>query len=320
VNLPKLPVHHHYIPQFYLKGFSQDRSRLHLFDKKALTPETRFRYQATESIAFENNLYTYRTKELEKETLEGFFSQIEGLANLVIQKLNKREEITPLERGHLALFVALLWQRTPTSRDETIGAQREMMEKMVLMTYKHPQQKVVMKKFLEERGQKKTDAEIDDLIDFATNPKRSKLVVDVPPERWIKQMMLLANDIYKYLAHCKWEVKHSVKRYAFMTSDNPVLLIPSEKPDPFDGIGLLTPGVKKVVPLTANMYLVMHEPQKELEIVHTVADKVFYRKVNEWTMKNAERFVFSPDLGKLEKLVKTKPQLAKPRGKRYRVS
>ncbi len=98
------------------------------------------------------------------------------------------------------------------------------------------------------------------------------------------------------------------------------MLIPSEKPSPFYGVGLLTPGVKKTVPLTANMYLVMHEPQRELKLVHTIGDKDFFRRVNEWTMKNAERLVFSPDLSKLEKMLKIKPELAKPRGKRYRVS
>lgn len=321
MSVENLPKKHHYIPQFYLKGFSQDKSRLHVFDKKATTQESKFRHQATEKIAYENNLYTYRTKQLGKETLEDFFCQIEGNAQTVITKLGNREEITPIERGNLALFVSLLWLRTPTSKGETIGAQKEMAEKIARMTYHFPQQKVRMKEFFKSRGQEQTDEEIDDLVDFATDPERSTIVVDIPPEHWIKQMMMLANDIYIYLAYCKWEVKHAVKQYAYITSDHPVLLLPSEKSDPGYGIGLLTPGVKKTLPLTANMYLVMHEPQEELEpILHTTADKAFYRKANGWTMKNAERFVFSPDFGKLEKLVKTKPELTKPRGKRYRVS
>lgn len=319
--MPKLPAKHHYLPQFYLKGFSQDNNKLYVFDKKTTDEKSRFRYQTTERIAFENNLYTYRTKDLKKETLEGLFSQIEGMAKTVITKLEKREDIVPMERGHLALFVALLWLRTPTAKSETLGAQEELTEKVIRMRYHFPQQKELMKKFFTERGEKKTEEEIDDLIDFATNPKRSKLVIKFPPEHWIKQMLTLSNDIYVYLAHCEWEIRHAVKKYAYITSDHPVLLIPSEKPDPFFGVGLLTPGVKKTIPLTANMYLIMHEPQKEkLILVHTVGNKDFYNKVNEWTMKNAERFVFSPDLGKLEKMVKMKPELAKPRGKRYRIS
>lgn len=318
--MAKLPVRHHYLPQFYLKGFSTNKSRLYIFDKKAIDEKSKFRYQTTEKIAYENNLYTYKTKDLKKETLEDFFCQIEGMAKTVIDKLEKKESIEPPERGHLALFVAFLWLRTPTSKEETLGVQQELAEKSMRIMYHLPQQKDMMRQFFEKQGKHFTDKELDDLIDFATNPKRSKLVVDFPPGYWIKQMLNLANDIYVYLAHCVWEIRHSVKPYAYITSDNPVLLIPSEKPSPFYGVGLLTPGVKKTVPLTANMYLVMHEPQRELKLVHTIGDKDFFRRVNEWTMKNAERLVFSPDLSKLEKMLKIKPELAKPRGKRYRVS
>lgn len=316
----KLPVKHHYVPQFYLRGFSRDGNRLYVFDKKAKEEKTKYRYQTIKKIAYENNLYTYTTKSRKKETLEDFFSKIEGKANQVIIKLSQKKDIKPRQRGYLALFVALLWLRTPTSKKETLGAQEELYEKTTRMRFRFPQQKEKIKKFLESRGKKLTDDEIDDLIDFATNPKRSKITLNFPPGYWIKQMLLLANDIYSYLAICNWEIKHAVRKYAYLTSDKPVLLIPSEKPHPFYGVGLLTPGVKKTVPLTPSMYLVMHEPQEEPELVHTQGDKNFYRKVNEWTMRNADRLVFSPDLGKLEKMVKTKPELTQPRGKRYRIS
>lgn len=316
----KLPKKHHYLPQFYLKLFSQDRHHLHVYDKKISSKEFMFRYQTTEKIAFETNLYTYKTKDGKKETLEDFFCQIEGLANEVIKKLELRQDINPQERGHLALFIAFLWLRTPTSKNETINAQEELTEKTIRMMYHFPQQKEMVKKFLEEKGEHPSDKELDDLIDFAANPKRSKIVINFPPEYWLKQMLSLANNIYIYLAQCEWEIKHAIKKYAFITSDNPVLLIPSEKPHPFYGVGLSKPGVKKIVPLSANMFLIMHEPKKELILIHTEADKNFYRKVNELTMKNAERFVFSPELGKIQKLVKTKKELTIPRGKRFIIS
>lgn len=304
-----------------MRGFSHDKSRLYVFDKKASDPSSKFRYQTTEKIAYEKNLYTYRNTDLQKETLEDFFSVIEGKAKKAIDKLEQKKDLTPKERGHLALFVALLWLRTPTSRNETLGAQEELAEKMIRMQYHHPHQKELMKKFFEERGETKTDEEIDDLIAFARDPERSKISIDFPPEHWIQQLLEFANDTYIYLAHCEWEIMHTVKKYAYITSDYPFLLIPSEKPHPFYGVGLLTPGVKKTVPLTASMYLVMHEPQKEgFFLRHTMVDKKFYVQANEWTMKNAERFVFGADKGKMEKMAKQKPKLATPRGKRYRVS
>lgn len=122
--MAKLPVRHHYLPQFYLKGFSTDKSKLYVFDKKTDDEKNKFRYQTTEKIAYENNLYTYKTKDRKKETLEDFFCQIEGMAKTVITKLENREDIEPIERGHLALFVAFLWLRTPTSKAETLEHNR----------------------------------------------------------------------------------------------------------------------------------------------------------------------------------------------------
>lgn len=317
--MSKLPKHHHYLPQFYLKGFSLDKNKLCVFDKKSTDSSAQYRNQSIEKIAYENNLYTYETKSGTKETLEDFFSQIEGQSKNIIDKLENKQEITPIERGYLSLFVSLLWLRTPSSKTNSLGAQEELAEKSMRMYYSFPQQKEMMKRFFKNQGKAMADEEIDDLIDFAKNPKRSKFTIDFPTGYWIKQMLTLADKIYTFLAHCVWEIRHSNKNYAFITSDSPVLLIPSEKPHPFYGYGLITTGVKKVVPLSSKICLVMHDPEKDLKIIHTIADKDFFRQINEWVTKNSERFVFSATKGKIEKMIKTKPELAKPRGKTYRV-
>lgn len=316
----KLPKRHHYLPQFYLKGFSQDKSRLFLYDKMIKDPKLQFPYRTTENIGLENNLYLYTNKSMKKETLEEFFSKIENLAKNVIEKLENRIEITPYERGHLALFVAFLWFRTPSAKKESLNMQEEMTEKLMRMMFSFPEQKTLVKKFLSERGEVKTEDEIDDLIDFVKNPERSRLKMKFPNGYWIKQMLEMANKIYIYLAHCSWEIRHSDKRYAFITCDSPVMLIPSEKPHPFYGIGLLTPGVKKIVTLNSRMCLIMHEPYEELYLNHTPGDKDFVRLINSWQFEEADRFVFSPDKGKIEKMVKLNPDLTKSRCKRYSIS
>lgn len=315
----KLPVKHHYIPQFYLKGFSQDQEHLHIFDKLAESEEARFRYQTTQAIAYKKNFYTYETKDRSKETLEGMFSEIEGLAQQAITKLSRGEQLDRELRSYLALFVAFIWVRTPLFKSETLGAQEEMHEKMARMMFR-VQPKKMMREWAEKEGKTMTDEEIDDLIDFATNPKRSRIKMDFPQNYWIKHMLQLGDDLYPYLAVTDWQIIHAPKKYAFLTSDNPFMLRPTEKPDPFYGIGLLTPGVKKIIPLKSDLLLVMHEPSENPDLYHTEGTKEGYRKINEQIVWNADRVIFSPDLGKIQKIAKTKPDLVKPRGKRYRVS
>lgn len=315
----KLPVKHHYIPQFYLRGFSQDGEHLHLFDKFATTKEAKFRYQTTQAIAYKKNFYTYETKERGKETLEGMFSQIEGMAQSAIEKLSRGEQLDRETRSYLALFIAFIWVRTPHFKSETLGAQEELHEKMARMMFRVQPEKMI-RRWADEEGKEMSDEEIADLIDFATNPKRSKIKMSFPQNYWIKQMLKLGDDIYPYLAVTDWQVIHAPTKYAFLTSDNPFMLRPTEKPHPFYGIGLLTPGVKKIIPLRSNLLLVMHEPSENPDLYHTEGTKEGFRKINEQIVWNADRVIFSPDLGKIQKIVKTKPQLAEPRGKRYRVS
>ncbi len=318
--IDKLPKRHHYIPQFYLKGFSIDEKRLHLFDKKDKDKKTRFRYQSTEKIAFENNLYTFKTKDLKKGTLEQYFSQVEGEANKVIKKLLEKSSINDQDRANLSLFVAFLYLRTPSSKKNLLGVQEKLREKMARMMFSLPKQKERMKQFFKQKGEEKTDKEIDDLIDFAKNPKRSIIKTKFAPEYWIKQMLTLSMKIAPDFEICGWEVKHTVRKFALMTSDDPVMLIPSERSNSPWGIGLRTPGVKKVIPLSSRAVLIIHGPTKVPTLVHTEALKPFSKKVNEWTMRNSERFVFSPDIGKLERIAKTRPDLTKPKGVTYRVS
>lgn len=313
-----LSKRHHYIPQFYLKGFSSDEKHLFVLDKEA-SKEERFRYQTINSIAFQKHLYTYQTKSRKKETLEDMFSQIEGRAATVIRKAELKQDLTDQERNDFSLFLSFLWIRVPYSKKEFERSTQQLYEKIarksVVMTPKKN-----LKEFFEKRGKNLTDKEIDDLVDFAINEKRSKITVTVPHSYWIKQMLLLGVDIAPALEIADWEFRVATKSFAFVTSDNPFLLLPNRPLDPFEGLGLLTPGAKKVIPISAKICLVIHEPQKSPRTVYTEADKPFFRKINNWIVKYSYRFVYSADKGKVGKMIKLNKELLKPALKRLVIS
>jgi len=84
-----------------------------------------------------------------------------------------------------------------------------------------------------------------------------------------------------------------------------VVLVPPKEYDPFFGFGLLTPGTVKVISLSSSICLVAKELTKDPEIIHIDSSgKDFSRWFNKITAVNSDRFVFSPEKGKLEKLVK----------------
>ncbi len=48
----------------------------------------------------------------------------------------------------------------------------------------------------------------------------------------------------------------------------------------------------------------MHEPKENPQNKYREVDKDYFRMINNLTYKNAQRFVFSPDEGKLSKIHK----------------
>lgn len=298
----KIPKKHHYIPQFYLKGFSLDNNNLWVYDKQISNPKD-VKKLTTKAIAFENNFYTYESIDKTKETMEGLFCQMEGLAANVINKITNGDKIDEQEKADLAVFISFLWLRTPKSKKRMANMAANLYEqvsrKSIAMT---PNQK--LKEFFETKGQVMSDEEIDDLKAFATDKKRSKFTLDIPQNYWIKEMLQLGMDITPTFQMCDWEFCVTDKPYAYITSDNPFMLIPSKPVHPFYGLGLLTSGAKKVLPLNSKVCLVMHEPKKNPINTYRKVNKDFFRMVNKFTYKNAKRFVFSPDEGKLVRLNK----------------
>lgn len=312
--MSNIPTRNHYIPQFYLRNFSQDKENVYRLDKT----NSEIQRLPIPVVGFQKNLYTYLTKSGKRKSLEQMFSQMEGLAANAIDKLRSRKQLTIQERSDLSMFLGSQMVRTPAYQKQMLSAHQELATKRLRISLKMtPPERI--QQILKERGESVSIEKAKDLIDFGTNEDRSTVHFDYPPGYWIKNMLTLTLELYPIFEICNWEVRHSVTSFGFLTSDHPFMLIPGEKPHPFYGVGLLTPKAKKVIPLAADMCLVAHEPSENPIIVHTEADKDFFRKVNKWTVRNAEKYVFSPAMGKIEKIVKQDKSLLKT-PKRYSVS
>ena len=309
-----LPARNHYIPQFYLKGFSNDGINIYRLDKAT----TEIKLLPIPSVGYEKNIYTYRTINHTNDTLEKLFSQIEGQAATYIDKLRANLELSEQEKADLSIFLSFQMLRTPASQNKVLGVETELREQFIRMTMEMtPPERI--QEFFKSRGENMTVEQAKDIIDFGANKKRSKIEFDFPQEYWIKGMLKMAMELCPIFQICDWEIRHSIKKNGFITSDHPFLLVAGEKPHPFYGVGLLTPKSKKIIPLASDICLVAHDPNEKPNIVHTEADKNFYRKINKYTLANAERYVFSSDLGKIEKLRKENKNLLK-RPKRFSVS
>jgi len=308
----------HYIPQFYLKKFSQDGEYVYIYDKK-VGEKGEIRYQTTIQVAHENHFYTYRTKKGTKENLEDLLGQFEGDASAIIERVHQERKITPEEKEKLAIFISFLYTRVPAFKHRTEEMHTKVGEKVARMMARMTPKEKLKKFYREKEGRDPTDAEVDDIIDFAINPKRSKIRFKYPNGYWIKIMLKMAMEIAPAFFGMDWLFLFTDQPYAFITSDNPFLLIPPEDYDRFWGVGLITPRARKVIPLRSDMCLMMGDLSENPVVRFTDTNKEFFRSINVHTVLGSEKFCFSPDKGKLEKLVKELKPYNIPKVERIRV-
>src|SRR3989338_4631974 len=169
---------HHYIPQFFLKYFSQDEANLWLFDRV----KKEYRFQDTRKIASENKFYTYTVKGKE-ENLEDLFVMIEDLAKPILDKIIQKSEITMQENADFSMFLAVLRVRIPDFKKWTEEGGEKMYKKYNKIAFSNRE---YVETLIKKSGKKVSEKEVDELIDFATN--EDKYYIKFPPGYWIKTM------------------------------------------------------------------------------------------------------------------------------------
>jgi hypothetical protein len=98
---------HHYLPQYYLKGFIISNNGLWSFEKGKGNKY----FGNTERIANITNLYSPK--------METFLAnKIEGPANPVLDKIRRREQVTHEDKVVFARYMSVMWKRVPALKDQ----------------------------------------------------------------------------------------------------------------------------------------------------------------------------------------------------------
>lgn len=111
------PKNHHFLAQMHTERFTDDKRKLWAFNKKKGGAV----FHTTPKAVFaESHLYTIEAADGAKDTsLESDFSNLEGDANFIIEKLvvaarsSQPPELTPEERATWNKYFYLQWKRVP---------------------------------------------------------------------------------------------------------------------------------------------------------------------------------------------------------------
>lgn len=254
---------HHYVPQFYLRAFS-DKSSIWAYDKSA----RRHFKTNVKAIANENGMYS---EELENR-LAG---TVEDPANPVLAKINRRLVIDSEERSRLANYIVVMWKRVPRARERVM----DILPKAALDVGDR------LNRELDELEQQMPGSshKIADLKRRVDESLKEQ-IENPAAELWHGNVESSSSPrVVEALLSMNWTFLYS-ERMQYLTSDNPVFFFEEE------GIG--RPTSELSFPVSSSVTLVANRgASRGMQFIP--ANPQVVRALNRRTATNSTRFVYA---------------------------
>ena len=217
----------HYVPQFYLRNFQicKKPGLIYLYRRKVKPREISIR-----KIAQEDDYYDIKLDEpdIDKDAIDRLMLLSERTAAPIITRLLNASSLSVLsgeDRGYLSWFVGLLGSRTPAVRETLasihLGIGSREFKKMLqddaefeAMISKHPD--TPAEKIEEMR---KAFLNGDIYLDFKRGGQTEDFLMG--------QQLQFAQILVDILQHRHWSLIETVSSLSFLTSDNPVINMPT---------------------------------------------------------------------------------------------
>ncbi len=109
---------HHYLPQFYLNGFTNNQGEFYVFDKKA----EEIRKSTPINSFFENHRNTGTVKDKKSTLLEDIYAHFDSITAIQLDKVKKATvdnfTLEPEILHRIRMFIAQIYWRVPESDNE----------------------------------------------------------------------------------------------------------------------------------------------------------------------------------------------------------
>ncbi len=291
-----IPKRHHFVPKFYLNNFCNKSRFLWIYDcnKKEL------RQQTPKNTAVQTHYYSFIGLDKKRHSeVEAYLAGIEGDTKSIIDKINNKKMISLDEKLILTAFISLLHSRVPYYEKE----HNEILDKFIkiynkeLFSNKKNTQKLIERFAKTKEGK---NISLESIMDYI---KKGQYTIKANKEWTLESMFDIARTFSIYLFQMDWQFCYS-STSSFITSDNPFVLVPPsdyEKKGVY-GLGILVPGVKKIVPLTQKVCLVICDRGDKIEKINMSNKEV--REINCYIAKNCDNLLISKDKILLIKLIK----------------
>jgi hypothetical protein len=294
----KGPKRQHFLPRFYLDGFTKD-GLVAVFDRD----KDEIRRQQPINTAVIGHFYTMKDVDgHQRFELEALMAEYEGKARPVIDKLvAAAPELNADERSNLSIFIALAATRTPDMVNSVQALNGELVKHAAKMLFSDADEM-----FAKLRGDEAFASESDDELriqaDLMVHMAHNDGFTVETDEKWaVGRAIEMAFAAAPHFAGRHWRVVHrNHDKRSFVTCDAPVYLNTVEpRPNSIYGVGYGSPDAFISFPLHQSCVLEMFGHSGLLE--HKVVNQDYMRMANLHFAKHCQRFV----VGRDEALVKS---------------
>lgn len=274
----------HYIPRFYLKGFTGKEGKLWVCEKFCPIRESKPKHEAHRP-----DYYTHAEHGQRDEIAENALEAIESRAAPVIRKLASPFFSPTLEQmGHVYLFLAFMFVRVPSWR--------EHLDKLFGKIMKDRQQNLAKDKEAfhkshadVERKAGKSLGDAEELRQYILKGEYD--IVQKSAAYNLASMFKSAVDIVRVLQEYSYEVLYAPAGHFFVTSDSPVFTMQFEKPNVATiGVGFGWPGTVVHFPLNKRACLRL---RRNVNPGGFEASEYDVSQINRATMHNAKQCLYS---------------------------
>jgi len=275
---------HHYISQFYLRGFAnpvktRNRGHHHLLGVLDIK-NAKKREDLVGNVAFQNYFNRLENFQLHENELEDALIDVEGQISQSVYELSESNVLTDQIKDNLCLLMSLFSSRTPHAREklksENISVQDELHH--ALTSFPH-------------LSEGRDDGVTIEMLQYAKETGQMEAVVP-SQDTLIYTELTLVQDLAHQLSQRVWSVlRPSDKQDKFITSECPVVIInPNSGIEPilFSHTAVRDPKVDVFFPVTQDIavYGIM-----ENTAIPNMAGS-FFSALNTYVVNNGGRHLF----------------------------
>lgn len=233
----------HYIPEAYLRGWSQDGLRVHAY--RLLVPRPDYpvwQRRSISSLGVWDDLYTSMEEGQEHDEIERWLNrEFETPAAIPLAKVRRGEGLSADDFRHLARYLACLDVRTPEAYLEARERARASVPRLL---------KSVLRGLRGARADRPqrlaAPAPAPPLtrpvpeLPIAFRQERKGRQVEVSAEvtigrqLWLHSLVGLLTNAVRVLSDHSWQILEAAKGYSWFTCDHPVLRLNFESPTRYD--------------------------------------------------------------------------------------